>query len=231
MFLLPASKQLQLLYYHLPFFLSAMCLQCHLPVRHPIFDWTREKTMAWQIDKVKTTWRSRKTSKGPLVVDAHVLFEVISSEPGLCCCLPSDSPRSVDILLLFVHCKAVHFPSIKSAFTRVCQDVFGAYLQLLSESESTGPVLRSRGGKAALCPKRFYWRRELAQRLSTHMETHINTHADTHQQTVFSLSAARPERTKCLKWTRIYKAHLHTQARTLCSLHRFLGCICLSQRL
>lgn len=53
------------------------------------------------------------------MVDAHVLFAVISSEPGLCCYLPSDSPRSVDILLLFVHCKAVHFPCIKSAFTRV----------------------------------------------------------------------------------------------------------------
>lgn len=90
------------------------------------------------------------------MVDAHVLFAVIASEPGLRCCLPSDSPRSFDILLLFVHCKVVHFPSIKSAFTHVCQDVFGAYLQLLSESESAAPVLRSRGEKAALCPKRFY---------------------------------------------------------------------------
>lgn len=83
--------------------------------------------------------------KGPLVVDAHVLFAVISSEPGLCCCLPSDSPRSVDILLLFVHCKAVHFPRIKSAFTRVCQDVFGAYLQLLSKSESRALAQEQRG--------------------------------------------------------------------------------------
>lgn len=70
------------------------------------------------------------------MVDAHVLFAVISFEPGLRCCLPSDSSRSVDILLLFVHGKAVHFPRIKSAFTHVCQDVFSAYLQLLSGSES-----------------------------------------------------------------------------------------------
>lgn len=79
------------------------------------------------------------------MVDAHVLLALISFEPGLCCCLPSDSPHSVDILLLFVHCKAVHFPCIKSAFTRVCQDVFGAYLQLLSESESRACAQEQRG--------------------------------------------------------------------------------------
>lgn len=91
-----------------------------------------------------------------------------------------------------------------------------------------GPVLRSRGGKAALCPKRFYWRRELAQRLSTHMETHINTysHTHTHTSSVFSLSAARPKRTKCLKWTRIRKAHLHTSTHAM--LITQVSCLCLS---
>lgn len=80
------------------------------------------------------------------MVGAHVCFMVISFEPGLCCCLPLDSPHSVDIFLLFVHCKAVHFPRIKSAFTRLCQDVFGAYLQLLSD-DSKGLSSGAEGGR------------------------------------------------------------------------------------
>lgn len=99
-----------------------------------------------------------KHPKGLLVVDNHVLFAVISFEPGLCCCLPSDSSRSADILLLFVHGKAVHFPCIKSAFTHVCQDVFGAYLQLLSRSESRARSQKQRGGgKGCFVPKAFFF--------------------------------------------------------------------------
>lgn len=69
----------------------------------------------------------------------------------------------VDILLLFVRGKAVHFPRIKSAFTRACQDVFGAYLQTPVREREQGPALRSKGGKGvsggagALCPKRFFF--------------------------------------------------------------------------
>lgn len=144
--------------------------------------------------------------KGPLVVDARVLFAVISSEPGLCCCLPSDSPRSVDISLLFVHCKAVHFPRIKSAFTRVCQDVFGAYLQLLSESESRGLCSGAEGGRL-LCALSVFsegenWLKGCQRtwkHTSIHTHIHRYTHTHTHRRAVFLLSAALAVRTKCLK--------------------------------
>lgn len=111
--------------------------------------------------------RSRQP-KGPLVVDAHVLFSAISFERGLCSCLPSDSSHSVDILLLFVYRKVVHFPRIKSAFTCMCQDVFGVYLQLLSERERKACAQEQRGEKAALCPQRFLVNG--AQRLSVHTQ-------------------------------------------------------------
>lgn len=88
-----------------------------------------------------------------------------------------------------------------------------------------GPVLRSRGGKAALCPKRFLLK---ARTGSKAVNAHGNTHqyAHTHQQAVFSLSAARPKRTECLKWTRIRKAHLHTSTHTM--LITQVSCLCLS---
>lgn len=94
-----------------------------------------------------------------------------------------------------------------------------------------GPVLRSRGGKAALCPKRFLLKaRTGSKAVNTHGNTHqyILTHACTHTHTIrqyFSLSAAHPKRTKCLKWTLIHKAHLHTSTHTM--LITQVSCLCL----
>lgn len=144
---------------------------------------------------------SRSTNKGPLVVDVCVLFAVISSEPGLSCCLPSDLPRSVDILLLFVHRKSSIFLASKVLFWRVCQDVFGAYLQLLSDSERAGPLLRSRGGRL-LCALSVFTEGEnwLKGCQSTWKHTLTHKHTHTHAPTsTDSLSAASLKRAKCLK--------------------------------
>lgn len=163
-------------------------------------------------------WRSRQTSKGPLVVDAHVLYGVISSEPGLCCCLPSDSPRSVDILLLFVHCKAVHFPRIKSAFTRVCQDVFGAYLQLLSESESRA-CAQEQSGEGCFVPWAFLVKaRTGSKAVNAHANTHQYahtlslTHTHTPTSSVFALSCT-PSKNQVFEMNPDCKAHIHQHAR------------------
>lgn len=51
--------------------------------------------------------------------------------------------------------------------------------------------------------------------------------ARTHQEAVFSLSAALPVRTKCLKWTRIHKAHIHTSVHNM--LITQVSCLCLSK--
>lgn len=91
----------------------------------------------------------------------------------------------------------------------------------------TGPVLRSRGGKAALCPKRFFVKaRTGSKAVNAHANQHQYAHTYTHQRAVFSLSAALPVRTKCLKWTRIHKAHVHTSTHTM--LITQVSCRCLS---
>lgn len=128
---------------------------------------------------------SRQT-QGLLVVDAHVLFAVISFEPGLPCCLPSDSSRSVDILLLFVHGKVVHFPCIKSAFTHVCQDVFSAYLQLLSGSGSRVCAQErdwgGRGAEGCFVPEAFFLFIYFLVKARTGSKA-VSAHANTHQYT------------------------------------------------
>lgn len=58
----------------------------------------------------------------------------------------------------------------------------------------------------------------------TSIHTHTCTHA--HRRAVFSLSAARPKRTECLKWTQIHKARLHTSTHTM--LITQVSCLCLS---
>lgn len=158
--------------------------------------------------------------KGPLVVDVRVLFAVISFEPGLCCCLPSDSSHSVDILLLFVRRKVVHFPRIKSAFTRMCQDVFGAYLQLLSGSESRACAQEQRGEKAALCPKRFI--AKARERGSKAVSAHANTHQCTNhnERVFFPPSAALSERNKwsppCMRTSMLYAHYMGSVALFVC---------------
>lgn len=122
------------------------------------------------------------------MVDAHVLFAVISFEPGLPCCLPSDSSRSVDILLLFVHGKVVHFPCIKSAFTHVCQDVFSAYLQLLSGSGSRvcaqerGVCVCVGGAEGCFVPEAFFLFIYFPVKARTGSKA-VSAHANTHQYT------------------------------------------------
>lgn len=99
-----------------------------------------------------------------------------------------------------------------------------------------GPVLRSRGGKAALCPKRFLLKaRTGSKAVNTHGNTHqyILTHArtHTHHQAVLFRSQLHTQKEPSV-WNELwFIKRVYTQARTLCSLHRFLACVCLSQRL
>lgn len=156
------------------------------------------------------------------MVGTHVGFMVTSFETGLCCCLMLDSHHSVDIFLLFVHCKAVHFPRIKCAFRCLCQDVFGAYLQLLSDG-CKGLSSGAEGGRLLCALSVFQRRREMAQRLSEQTQTHQYMHTPTGG---FRSQLHSQSETSELPFI----MRTYTQACTPGSLHRLLACAWLCQR-
>lgn len=98
---------------------------------------------------------SSQTSEGPLVVDTHVCFAVISSEPGLVLLPP------VGLASLCWHFAVIctlqsgpFFPHQKCFYARVSGCLWCLPSAAVREREQ-GLCSGAEGGKAALCPERF----------------------------------------------------------------------------